>query len=146
MKLKRLLSQDRLRPHKTSKEEINNLLRLIKRDIKDAKVQALSHDRQFATAYNAVLQMAIILLYCKGYKPSGIGQHFTAFQMLKEVMGKEYYALSDYFDSCRAKRNLTDYSYAGKISKTEVEELIIEAERFMEVIVAWLKNNYPKLL
>jgi len=43
MNLKQLLNQGRLRRHKTSKEEISNLLRVIKRDIKDAKVQGLSN-------------------------------------------------------------------------------------------------------
>jgi thymidylate synthase ThyX len=55
MNLKQLLNQGKLRLHKTSKKEISNLLRIIKRDIKDAKVEGLSSDRKFATAYNAVL-------------------------------------------------------------------------------------------
>jgi len=57
MNLRQLLNQGRLRRHKTSKEEISNLLRVIKRDIKDAKMEGLSSDRKFATAYNAVLQI-----------------------------------------------------------------------------------------
>jgi hypothetical protein len=63
MNLKQLLDQGKLRPHKTSKKEINNLLGLAKRDITDAKAQGISADRRFAIAYNAVLQLATILLY-----------------------------------------------------------------------------------
>jgi len=55
MSLKDLLNQGRLRQHKTSKKEIENLLALVKRDIKDAKIEGLSSDRKFACAYNAVL-------------------------------------------------------------------------------------------
>ena len=117
MNLRQLLNQDKLRRHKTSREEISNLLRLIKRDIKDAKVKGLSYDRKFATAYNAVLQLSIIPLHCKGYKPKGVGHHFTVFQTMKEIMGKNYYDLANYFDSCRVKRNLTDYTYAGESQK-----------------------------
>lgn len=142
MNLKQLLNQGKLRPHKTSKNEINNLLGLAKRDINDAKVKEISADRRFAIAYNAVLQLATILLYCKGYKPEGAGHHFTIFQAMKEVMGAGYYKLADYFDSCRTKRNVTDYGYVGGISEAEVEELIGEAERFLEVILNWLKTNY----
>jgi len=65
MNLRQLLNQGKLRRHKTSKEEINNLLKLVARDIKDAKVKGLSCDRKFATAYNAVLQAATILLYSR---------------------------------------------------------------------------------
>ena len=63
MNLRQLLNQGRLKHHRTSKQEIGNLLKLIKRDIEDAKVKGLSSDRKFATAYNAVLQSAAILLY-----------------------------------------------------------------------------------
>ena len=69
MNLKDLLNQGRLRQHKTSKKEIENLLALVRRDITDAKVEGLSSDRRFACAYNTVLQLATILLYCKGYEP-----------------------------------------------------------------------------
>lgn len=60
-------------------------------------------------------------------------------------MGKGYYELLDYFDSCRAKRNITDYNYAGEISESEAEELVIEAEKFLKVVLNWLKSNHPEL-
>ena len=142
MNLKDLLNQGRLRQHKTSKKEIENLLELVRRDIKDAKVEGLSSDRRFACAYNAVLQLATILLYCKGYKPEGTGHHFIVFQAMKIIMGNNYYTLADYFDSCRSKRNITDYDYAGAISDLEAEELIEEAEKFLEITINWLKKNY----
>ena len=141
MNLKNLLNQGRLRQHKTSKKEIENLIALARRDIKDAKVEGLSTDRKFACAYNAVLQLATILLYCKGYKPEGTGHHFTVFQAMKIIMGTDYYTLADYFDSCRSKRNITDYDYAGTISDLEAKELVEEAEKFLEVTLNWLKKN-----
>ena len=67
MNLKELLNQGSIKSHKTSKEEIENLLDLVRRDIKDAKVKIISTDRRFATAYNAALQLATIVIYCKGY-------------------------------------------------------------------------------
>jgi uncharacterized protein (UPF0332 family) len=142
MNLKDLLSQGKLRAHKTSKREVNNLLAIAGRDIKDAKIEALSLDRRFACAYNAVLQLATILLYCNGYKPEGIGHHFTIFQTMKIIMGNQYFELADYFDSCRSKRNITDYDFAGTISDSEVRELIGESESFLEVVIDWLKKNY----
>ncbi len=42
MNLKQLLNQARLRRHKTSKEEIGNLLRVIERDLRDAKKVVLN--------------------------------------------------------------------------------------------------------
>ena len=141
MNLKDLLNQGKLRQHKTSKKEIENLIAIVNRDIKDAKIENLSLDRKFACAYNAVLQLATVLLYCSGYKPKGTGHHFTVFQTMKIIMGNNYNKLADYFDSCRSRRNITDYNYVGTISNSEVEELIKEAEGFLEVALDWLKKN-----
>ena len=65
---------------------------------------------------------------------------------MKIIMGKDYYEVADYFDDCRAKRNITDYSYAGKISASEAEELIREAGKFLKAVRNWLKNNYSQFL
>ena len=141
MTLKKLYAQNKLQPHRTSRQEISNLFLVIKRDLKDSKVKGLSLDRKFATAYNAVLQSATILLYCSGYKPKGTGHHFIVFQAMKEILGKTSYDLADYFDACRSKRNITDYDYAGTVSRKEAEELIKEAIKFVEVVSSWIKTH-----
>jgi len=146
MSLKGLLKQGKLRPHKTSKKEINNLITMIERDIKDSKVKGLSNDRKFATAYNAVLGAATILLYCNGYKTKGGAHHFTTFRCVKYILGKEYNDLAEYFDSCRVKRNTTDYFYAGGVAGKEVNELTNEAGLFFKKVKTWVKANYPELL
>lgn len=146
MSLKKLFKQDRLKLHRTSNKEIRNLLKVIKRDLKDSKIKGLSLDRKFATTYNAVLQSATILLYCSGYKPRGAGHHFIVFQAMKEILGKTSHDLADYFDACRSKRNTTDYDYAGTVSKKEAEELIKEATKFVKVVSAWVKTHYPQYL
>ena len=125
---------------------MNSLLRLAKRDIQDARVDAISADRRFATAYNAVLQLATVLLWCRGFRPTSTGHHFTVFQAMKDILGEEHHDLADYFDSCRAKRNITDYARSGEISEEETAELVVEAEKFREVVLAWLDGNYPSLL
>ena len=146
MSLKRLHSQGRLSHHRTSQKEISNLLQLVKRDIKDARVKGLSNDRKYTTAYNAVLQLGIILLYCNGYRTKGAGSHFTVFQAMKDILGKDYAELADYFDACRSKRNITDYDYAGAISKKETEELIKEAIKFQKFMLKYLQDNYAHFL
>ena len=51
-----------LRPHKTSPKEINNLLRIVDRDLSDAR-GGISSDSRFGIAYNAALKLCTILLY-----------------------------------------------------------------------------------
>ncbi|MFA4981962.1 MAG: SAV_6107 family HEPN domain-containing protein [Candidatus Omnitrophota bacterium] len=146
MSLKDLLAQGSLKPHKTSKEEIENLLDLVRRDIKDAKVKTISVDRRFAIAYNAVLQMATAIIYCRGYMPTGWGHHYTVFKSLKFIMGENYNDIADYFDSCRSKRNITDYRRTGEISESETDELIGEAEDFLNIVLEFIKKHHPSLL
>ena len=146
MSLKDFLHEGRLTRHKTSKDEIRSLMQVVDRDIKDAKVPELSTDRKFATAYNAVLILATVPIYCKGYKTKGEGHHFFTFQTLKFILDKKYFKLVDYFDDCRTKRNMLDYDHTGRISDKEAKELIIEAESFKKIILQWTKKHYPEYL
>lgn len=61
-----------LRTHKPSKEEIQNLLEIVERDLKDASVKGISDHWKFGIAYNAVLKLCTILLHSSGYRPEKI--------------------------------------------------------------------------
>lgn len=146
MNLKELQDEDRIQGHDTSKKEISNLFGIVKRDIKDSRVKELSSDRRFCTAYNAVLQLATILLYSEGYKAKSYGHHFYTFQAIKSILDNKYNELIDYFDDCRIKRNTTFYNQSGIASKKEVEELIKESEKFKDIVIKYLKRKHPELL
>lgn len=75
MTLKRLLADGRLRPHQTSAKEIADLLILVTRDMEDAAFEGLSADRRFATAYNAALQLATVVLRAAGYRTADAAHH-----------------------------------------------------------------------
>ena len=53
MSLKDFLVDGRIRSHKTSAQEVADLLRVVERDLADAGIAQLSADRRFATTYNA---------------------------------------------------------------------------------------------
>ncbi|MHB8793312.1 MAG: SAV_6107 family HEPN domain-containing protein [Thermoleophilia bacterium] len=141
MSLKRLLNSGKLRRQKSSPEEIANLLALVDRDLKDASLKGLSPDRRFATAYNAVLQLATIALRVNGYRTAGLGHHSTTFKALPSLMGKELKERADYFDACRAKRNTTDYGRVGDVSESEAKELFREAKQFKKEVTIWMANE-----
>mgnify|MGYP001346066631 CR=1 FL=1 len=143
MTLKQLEQEGRIRPHRTSKKEISGLFELIKRDMRDASFPGLSSDRRFATIYNAALALATIILYCRGLQSYGKAHHFTVFQAMKIILGKEYEELADYFDSCRIKRNKVDYDLADITSQKELDELMNEVKRFYVFIAGWIEKNYP---
>ncbi len=144
--LKQLLAEGKLRVHKTSKSEVTGLLKIVERDIKDARIEALSTDRRFATAYNAALQLATLVLSCKGFRSVGAGHHFNVLQAVREILGKAHYDLIDYFDACRSKRNITDYDRAGEISDVEAEELLKEVLAFKKIVLKRVKESHPQYL
>ena len=146
MNFKKWLAEERLRTHKTSKEEIQGLLEIAKRDLNDASVQDLSTDRRFLIAYEGALTMATIPLYCAGYETYGRGHHWMTFRILPDVMGEIYSDLADYFDQCRTKRNVGTYDRGGQISESEVDELIAEVKSFYEDVIDWLKRNHTNLI
>jgi hypothetical protein len=146
MSLRELLADGRLRAHTSSVREVAELLRVVDRDLADAAIPELSTDRRFATAYNAVLQLATIALHAAGYRAAGAGHHWATFHVLPEVIGGQELGRADYFDNCRSKRNVTDYDRAGEISESEADELLAEARLFREDLLVWLSKNHPALV
>lgn len=54
-------------------------------------------------------------------------------------------ALSAYFDGCRTKRNVSEYTGAGSVTETEAEDLIKTVRQFAVDAEAWINANHPKL-
>ncbi len=136
-----------LKIHKTSKEEISNLLNIVNRDLHDCQSQDISLDWRFAIAYNAALQCCTIALYCEGYKPvRGQSEHYRVIQSIPYTLGEKYSDIRDYLNACRAKRNISDYDTAGTISGSDVKELIATAEELKIIVLNWLNRNYQQYI
>lgn len=123
-----------------------SLLRVVARDIDDARLDTLSTDRRFATAYNAALQLATIVLRAEGYRTSGSSHHHTTLIAVRELMGPAVEEVTDYFDACRARRNTVDYDGVGIATESDVEELIDEVLAFRGTVITWMRANHPDLL
>lgn len=133
-----LLAARTVQTHATGINEITNLREVVNRDLSDAAIDALSADRRFATAYNAVLQLVKMAVACAGYRIThGAGHHQKSFEAIKAAN------LADYFDLCRRKRNDIDYDYAEVVTETEAEELLEKAEEFQSLIEEWIAKNHP---
>jgi hypothetical protein len=136
------LESGRVKRHTTSLQEISDLRDIVERDLKDAGVEIISADRRFATAYNAVLQLAKMVIACAGYRVSGLGHHQTTFEVLELAMGPQIGKLVAYFDTCRRKRNQVDYDFAMVTSDTEVQELLANAEEFKTSVETWIRTHH----
>jgi hypothetical protein len=134
-----------VRSHTTSKEEVNNLLMIVDRDLEDS-VKGISADWRFGIAYNAALKLCTILIYAEGYKPERSLQHYRTIQSLSLILGSEKKDDVNYLDICRAKRNIVEYDYVGGATDDDADELIEFVKELRTEVVAWLKKHYSDLL
>ena len=134
-----------LRPHKTSSKEIDNLLRIVERDLSDAK-GGISSDSRFGIAYNAALKLCTILLYAEWYKPERPLGHYRTIKALPLIFGEKRKKDTAYLDACRSRRNTLEYDYIGGVTEEDVEELIEFVEGFRKEVLAWLNKLHPDFM
>ena len=139
------LNEGRLRQHKTSKQEINQLLAVFARDMADAQSNAISIDRRFATAYNAALTVSTAALAASGYRAAGEGHHYWIIQSLAFTLQLDAETIEE-FNRFRRKRNTIDYERIGTVSEREVLEMLELARSIQGKLEIWLSQNYPELL
>ena len=135
-----------LRPYKASKEEIKNLFEIVERDLKDAVAKGISDDWKFGIAYNAALKLCTILLHSSGYRPEKNLAHYRTLQALPLILGDKHKSNADYLDTCRKKRNETEYDFAGNISEEEAQELIDFCVELKSEVSIWLKKEHRELM
>lgn len=145
MTLKKWVENGWLVPHKTSPDEIKNLMMIVNRDLRDSH-GAISDDWRFGIAYNAALKLCTILLFAEGYRPERNLQHYRTIQTLSIILGDKRKGDVDYLEACRVKRNKVEYDSVGGVTMQDADELIDFVEGLKKDVLGWLKNNYPDLV
>lgn len=141
-----MLTARKIHAHRTSKQEVDELRAVVKRDLTDAALPALSEDRRFATAYNAALQIARMATACAGYRVASVpGHHAFSFECAGLALGKPADQLLLFFDGCRRKRNVIDYTGVQIATATEAAELLQRAQEFSALVESWIKANHSHL-
>jgi len=135
-----------LRPHKSSRNEIEGLFSIVDRVLNDAISKDLSCDWKFGIAYNAVLKLCTVLLHASGYRPEKLLQHFRTIAAIQEVLGAEKADAVAYLELCRVKRNTVEYDMAGVVSESEAIELIEFATEFRTEVLNWLTMHHRNLV
>lgn len=141
-----MLTARKIHTHQSSKQELDELRAVVKRDLADAALPALSEDRRFATAYNAALQVARMATACAGYRVAAVpGHHALSFECAGVALGKQADKLVLFFDGCRRKRNVIDYTGVQIATATEAAELLQRAEEFSALVETWIKSTHHHL-
>ncbi len=146
MSWKQLLAARKVHTHQTSKQELDDLRAVIRRDLSDAAIPALSEDRRFATAYNAALQTAKMAVACAGYRVGAVpGHHAISFECAAVALGKQADGLVGFFDVSRRKRNIIDYTGVQIATSTEAAEVLQRAQEFHAMVERWITAKHPQL-
>lgn len=134
-----------LRPHKTDKQEMTNLLAIVDRDIADAKANDISDDWRFGIAYNAALKLCTMMLYAHGFRPENNLAHYRTLMAMEFTIGPHRKEDAVYLDACRVKRNTVEYDNVGCASKSEAEELLSFVHELRQEVLELLAKNFPDL-
>ena len=141
MSIDKLLSRGVLEKRATSKDEIQDLLNIVNRDLKDSEVNQVSLDWQFGIAYNAALKLANIIVRGSGYRVKGGSHHMNTIAMIPLLLGEEKKDDCNYLDACRKKRNTVEYDCVGGATEADVKELREFVKEFREVVLVWAKDK-----
>ena len=145
MTLKQWADNGWLKPHKTSRQEIGNLLAIARRDLADARAGGISDDWRFGIAYNAALKLCTVLMSAEGYRPDRNLAHYRTLQALPLILGAARKDDAAYLDACRAKRNTVEYDMVGGATSADADELIDFAATLERDVLAWLQTHHPDL-
>jgi hypothetical protein len=139
------LESGQLRAHKTSKNEITELLKAVDRDLADSQIKGLSADRRFATAYSAALLVATLALAASGYRAQQEGHHYWSIQSLAFTLELDTKTINQ-LNTFRRKRNIADYERVGMVSEQEIRKMVALARELRTMVVEWLSKNHPELV
>jgi len=141
-----LLASHDIQRHQTSKKELDDMRALVARDLADSKVTGLSADRRFATAHNAALQAANMAVACAGYRVTAkSGHHKLTIDSVKLALGSTAGKYANYFERCRRKRNIIDYTRSHVATESEANEIVQQVTEFYEFVEAWIDSTFPTL-
>ncbi|HEV2965183.1 MAG TPA: hypothetical protein VG649_25385 [Candidatus Angelobacter sp.] len=134
-----------LTEHRSSAEEIRNLLNLVDRDLRTSQVKELDTDWKFAIAYNAALQAASAALAASGHRAAREAHHYRVIESLEFTIEADTKIIRK-FDAFRKKRNLLSYELGGTISEKEAEEMQALAMTLRFQVDRWIREKYPELV
>ena len=144
MNLKDWLRNGWLVEHRTSRQEISDLLSVADRDLVQCQVSGLSPDWRLSIAYNAALQLATAALAAAGYRASKEAHHYRAIQSLAYTIKADKKLIAQ-LDRFRKKRNISGYERAGVVSEQEAREIFSLAKNLRDEVEKWLRSNHPDL-
>lgn len=135
-----------LRRQKSNFQAIEKLILRAHKDLKTAKANLdIDEGIAYTIAYLAMLHAGRALMLLKGLRPADGYQHKTVVEFISYFLGKEFKAIVERFDKMRKKRNVFTYEVSISISKTEADNALNTAVKFVNLIKDIIKKENPRL-
>ena len=139
------LEKGLLKRQKPDFRAIERLLIRAHKDLKAAKANLnIDEGIAFTVAYLAMLHTGKALMLLKGFRSSDGYQHKTVVEFMFHVLGEECKTIVERFDKMRRKRNIFTYEVSISISKTEANNSIQSATKFVNLVEDIIKKNNPQ--
>lgn len=145
MTLENLASIGKLKPHAATREEIAKLLRAAERNLRDAKLAAISDGTRYICAYTAIVQSAQAALFANGWRPSTNepGHHMTMVQALVHTIGIDGSRIP-VLDTLRRKRHAVDY-LGEDPEPSDADAAVAAGTALLDDVRAWIARKRPEL-
>jgi len=147
MNYQEFIKKGLLKEEKIGFDQINKVIERAYRNLKSAKTLIKDGDEEggFRFAYEAMLLAGRTLIFSYGLRPRVVGSHKIVVDFTEKILGNEYKVLAQKFDKMRKKRNYLIYGTGLTASKTEAENAIKTAEKFIEKIREIIEKKSPQL-
>lgn len=144
--LKVLKDKGRLEIFQIERDQIARHVQAAYLDLKEARTTfPVSDKAAYLFAYTAMLKVGRALLFLKGYRPKGKGQHETVVEAAGVILGKGFKTLTDQFDRMRKKRNKLIYDIGDLISHAEAETAFKTAEEYLDNVRSFMEKEDPQI-
>ncbi len=128
--LDNLVKIGKLKTELPDQKEFDGMVGSAKRRLQDTKVEGLSEDGRFLSAYGAAHTLALAAMRWHGYRSDN---RYLVFQCLQHTVGLEN-AKWRVLDQCHKQRNLAEYEGHLEISPNLLEELIAITNELLKMV------------
>ena len=140
------LNKGLIKRQKSDYRVIEKLILRASKDIRTSKANLnIDEGIAYTIAYLAMLHAGRAFMFLKGFRPSNGYQHKTVVEFMAHTLGREFTTIVERFDKMRRKRNVFIYDVSISISKTEGENALNTAIKFVNLIEDIIRKENPQV-
>ncbi len=135
----------KLKPQPVNWKQVDRYLAAASSKLATArKVLAIDDEAAYQLAYEAMLKGSLGLMLSHGFRPRSVpGHHVAIIRFVERQLGAPSHRLVALFDRMRRKRNQALYDAAGLITRTEAEQALETAAKYLVDVEQHLAKHRP---